>query len=222
MGVDKVDIWNRALGRIAGTTVASENEQTMTAGYCRRFYQEVVDNMLEGPEDWSFARQRSTLSLVTNDRPNEWLYAYAAPSNMASPIRVIPDLTAAGTIIPVPLPGQPYAETWAAYLDEIAAPYILEDGVIFCNEVNAIIEFVVNDIAGLRVSAMVTKAIAIELASLLAASPVKKDKGLSKELAGEAEVAWSRAIADDRNRQPELWGNYTSEAILARHGDLCD
>lgn len=219
MPVDKVDIWNRALGRIAAKPVASEDEISLSAQECRRFYPEVISNMLEGPEDWSFAKQRVTLALAaSNDRPSEWLYAYSVPSDMASPVRVIPDLSAAGTLIPVPLPGQPYAETWAAYLDDIAAPYVLDKGIIYCNEVNAILEYIVNSIDALTVSAMVTRAIAAELAALVA-MPLKKDRALAQSCSSEAGVMWERAIADDRNRQPEQWGTYESESILARHDD---
>jgi hypothetical protein len=219
MGVDKVEIWNRALGRIAGAPIASENDPGLAASWCRRFYKEVVDNQLEGPHDWSWAKQRVALSSVaTNDRDGEWLYGYNLPHNMASPIRMLPDLTSAGLSIPVPLPGQPYAETWATFLDDIAVPYVLDGTTLYTNAENAILEYAVNDLTGLRVSAMVTKAMSIELASLLASSPVKKDKALADKLAQEAELAWQRAIADDLNRQPDHWGGYTSEAMLARDG----
>jgi hypothetical protein len=221
MGVDKVAIWNRALGRVSGGTVADENEQSMAAKYCRLFWDEIVGNMLSGPGDWSYAKQRITLSLApTNDRPNEWLYAYSTPSNMAKALRVIPDLTSAGVLVPVPLPGNPYAETWETFLDEIAAPYILDAGVIYCNAQNAVLEYEINDLTNVNVSPLVTRALAAELAAMLAGSPVKKDAVLAKALAQVADLNWQQAIAEDRNRQPENWGNYESEAILARHDDL--
>jgi hypothetical protein len=216
MGVNKVAIWNRALGRISGGTVVTEHEQSMAARYCRLFFDEIVSNMLEGPQEWSFAKRRVTLAQTTCDRP-EWAYAYLVPSDMASASRVIPDLTDA---LSWAIPYTGCEAEWTTFLDEVSVPYNIEGGLIYCSEPNAILEYVINDLTHATITAMAERAITVELGSLLAASPVKKDKSLANALAQEAELMWSRAIADDRNRYPEKWGDYVSETILARQ-DVC-
>ena len=221
MAADQLDISNRAIGRIAAKPIASIDEDSLEARECRRFYPSVISSMLEGPQEWSWATQRVLLAEVVNDRTAEWAFAYQYPSNCASPIRVIPDLAALGFSVPLPLPGEPYAEIWpSSAFPDVEAPYIVDANVIYTNEQNATLEYVVNDIANLPVSSLVIKAIVRELAAEIAI-PVKKDSALRKDILAEAEVAWERAIADDRNRQPQSYGDYTSETILARHYGSC-
>jgi hypothetical protein len=138
---------------------------------------------------------------------------------MGTPIRVLPDFDSLGLGIPVPLPGDPYMETWATQLGTIEVPYIVENGVIYTNAATATLEYGVNDIEEVVIGPLVERAIVAELASRLAV-PVKKDRKLKGELIQEAEVAWARAMADDLNRQPQSYPDYVSEAMAARSGAL--
>jgi hypothetical protein len=217
--LSKIDIWNRAIARLPAKEIASIDEASLEARECRRFYPSVISGMLEGPHDWSFAIQRTMLAEVANDRPNEWAKAYVLPSNCASPIRIIPNLESLGIGLPVPLAGDPFAEVWPDAIATIEAPYQIEGGVLYTNVEQATLAFVINDIAGLNISALVIEAARLQLAADLAVA-VKKDSTLRKDIVTEAEVALSRAIADDRNRQPESYGCYVSEAMLARHGGI--
>jgi hypothetical protein len=217
MPADSLDICNKALAKIVAKPIADMDENSLEARECRRFYPQVISNMLEGPHEWGFSTQRVTLATVTNDRPDEWLYAYQLPSNCASPIRVLPNFDGLGIAVPVPLPGQPYAEAWAAIIADFQAEYILDGEIIYTNEVNATLEYIVNDITGLRVSQLFIQAVILKLASELA-MPVKKDSAREKDLLTQAEIAEQRAIADDRNREPASYGNYIPENIAARHG----
>jgi len=215
----QIGICNRALDRIRAPAIADINENSLQAQKCRLHYPEVIANMLEGPHDWSFANQRVQMAQAgTNARPFEWLFAYLLPANCASPICVLPDLTTLGLAIPVAVPGEPFSEAWAV-LNNYALPYVIEAGILYCNAQNAWLDFTINDIAGIPISNLCARAIEIELAMLLAV-PVKGDSTREKELATMSELAWQKAIADDRNRQPQCWGNYVSEAISARHD--CD
>ena len=217
-----IEFCNKALARIRASKIASLNEDSLSAQECRRFYPEVISEMLEGPHDWSFANRREVLAqLGTNDREAEWVYAYALPANLGSPIRVIPDLESLGLSLPVPLPGDPYAEAWAATGVYVETPYVIEGATLYTNVEAATLEFTVNDIAGLNVSQLVILAITLELATRLAI-PVKGDSDREAKLAQAAEIAWQRAIADDRNRHPEHSGQYVSEAMMARRGYLSE
>jgi hypothetical protein len=221
---DRTVICNRALSRIKAGRIASFDEHSLSAEHCRQFYPETVGDMLEGDHDWSFANQRVTLALLgSNDRPLEWVYAYQLPSNMASggAIRVIPDLSSAGVGMPQPLPGEPYAETWVTNGVDFATPYIIEGSTLYSNVQNATLEYVINDLAGLNIPNKVITAFTIDLASRLAV-PVKGDKQREASLAQVAALAWERAVADDRNRQPQQTGEYVSEMMLARRGYLSE
>lgn len=212
----QTSICNLALASIRASLISDINENSNEAQNCRIFYPEIVSTHLESDHNWSFANQRIQLAPAgTNDRPFEWLYAYLAPSNMAAPIRVLPDLASAGIAIPQPLPGEPYSETWAT-LNGYEVPYEILSGVLYTNAENAWLDFTINDITGIAGTALFAKAVEIELASRLAV-PIKGDSAREKELTTAAELAWQRAIAADRNRQPQDWGNYQSESMVARH-----
>jgi hypothetical protein len=216
----RIDLSNRSLARIRAKAIVSVGENSLEARECRRFYPQIMSEMLEGPNAFSFAIQRASLALLAaNDRPEEWLYAYALPANLASPIRVLPNLAAMGLALPVPLIGDPYFETWAASGGFWETPYIIDGSTLYSNETDAVIEYTINDISGINIPALVALAVEIDLGARLAV-PVKGDSAREKDLMGMAEVAWERAIADDRNRQPENSGNYVSEAMVVRGGSL--
>lgn len=221
---DRTTICNRGLSRIKAGRIVSFEEQSFSAEMCRQFYPETLGDMLEGDHDWSFANQRVTMALLaTNDRPFEWLYAYALPANMASggAIRVLPDLSSAGVGLPQPLPGEPFAETWIPNGVGFETPYIIEGSTLYSNVVNATLEYVIGDIAGLSIPNKAITAFTTDLASRLAV-PIKGDKQREAALAQAAALAWERAVADDRNRQPQQTGEYVSETMLARRGYLSE
>jgi hypothetical protein len=216
----RIDICNQAIAELPAKAIQSVDENSLEARECRRFYPQVIREMLEGPHDWSFQNRRVILAqLAANGRTHEWAYAYSVPSDMGTPIRVLPDFDSLGLGIPVPLPGDPYMETWATQLGTIEVPYIVENGAIYTNAATATLEYGVNDIEEVVIGPLVERAIVAELASRLAV-PVKKDRKLKGELIQEAEVAWARAMADDLNRQPQSYPDYVSEVMAARSGAL--
>lgn len=220
--LSRVDIANLALGYLPAEPISSIDENSVGALYCRRYYPQVIADMLEGPNDWSFAIQRALLApLLTNDRPSEWGYAYALPLNMASALRVLPDFSGLGLAIPIPLPSQPYAETWTAAGLYAETPYIIDGTTLYSNAATATIEYTIDDIAGIRVPQLVATAVGLDLASRICVV-VKKDDARETKLIALANAAWERAIADDRNRQPDIQGQYISEAIAARRGYLTE
>jgi hypothetical protein len=222
--LSQLDICNLALDRIRAGTITSVAENSLEGVKCRRHYPRAIADMLDAPfgHEWSFANQRVTLAaLATNDRPLEWLHAYALPNNMAGPIRVLPDLAGLGVGVPVPLAGDPYAESWAVQGGYIETPYIIEGSTLYTNTGSAVLEYAINDIAGLSVSQKVITALELDLAARLAV-PVKGDSKREKELGEAARNAWEVAVADDRNRQPTSTGGYVSEAMAARQGYLSE
>jgi hypothetical protein len=214
--LSQLSVSNLALSKLPASPIASLDENSLEARECRRFYPQVVADMLEGPHDWSFANKLVLLAAVTNDRDAEWLYAYALPNDLGSPIRVLPDLNGIGLMLPIPIPGSPYAEAWVAQLERIAMDYEIEGDTLYTNAATATLEYTVNDVAGMRVSQLAVTAMALDLAARICI-PIKQDQTREQALMSQAELAWQRAIADDRNRQPECYGEYLPESIAVRH-----
>lgn len=218
----QLEVSNLALAHLPAAPITSVDENSLEARECRRFYPHVIADTLAAPHEWSFGTVRATLAeLAANDRENEWLHAYSLPSNMGSPIRVLPDLSAAGIGLPVPLPGEPFAEAWSVSGAYFETPYVIDGSTLYSNVEAAIIEYVVNDLAGLNVAQLVITAAALDLASRIAV-PVKKNSERESKLITAADTAWQRAMADDQNRQPRSTGQYISEPMAARRGYLTE
>lgn len=212
----RIGICNKAISRIKAKAIQSLGEESLEARECNRHYPDVIAEMLEGPHDWSFQNRRAALAVTTNDRSGEWLFAYALPADMGTPIRVLPDLTALGAGYPVPLPGEPYAEVWSTF-GWWDAPYLIENGVLYANIEVATLEYGINSIEEVSLGALVQKAIVADLASRIA-KPIKGDDKLADSEASKAELFWQRAMADDQNRNPQRQDGYVSEVMAARHG----
>jgi hypothetical protein len=215
----RIGLCNKAISRIKAKEIQSLDEASLEARECRRHYPDVISEMLGGAHDWSFQNRRVALAAnATNERSGEWLFAYAVPADLGTAIRLLPDLTSLGTGYPVPLPGEPYAETWAlgGLYD---SPYLIENGVIYSNIENATLEYGIDDIEEVVLTALVQRAIYTDLASRLA-SPVKGNEKLAETLSQEAEIWWQRAMAQDANQSPQSQGNFISETQAARAGYL--
>lgn len=214
---DRLAIKNMALAELPSAPIASEDENSLEARECSRWYDQALEWLLE-QHDWEKANRRSVLAATANDRPSEYLYAYALPDGLGTPRRVIPDLESLGLGLPVPLPGEPYAETWAFALDNCPVEYIIENSVLYTNVENATLEYGAKTISEAVMSAMFAEALAYRLASHLA-MPIKKDRELKADLIKQAEVAKDRAMADDLNRQPQSYGRGSyNEVAAARSG----
>lgn len=218
----QLDICNQAIALIKAKAIQSLGDNSLEARECSRFYPQVLAVALEGPVGsnhvFSFANRRVVLAETTNDREHEWLYAYAVPADMGTPLRVIPDWEGAGAGIPVPIPGEPYAETWSGTA-LYEAPYSIENGIIYTNVETATLEYGLNDIEEGSLPAIVVDAMVTDLASRIVV-PVKGDDKKRRQYMEEADLLWQRAVADDQNRHPQRHGNYVSEAMAARAGWL--
>lgn len=164
----EVDICNLALSHLGNVaSVASLDEDSAEADYCRRWYPIVRDELLE-KHDWSFATQRVALAQVTNPS-SSWVYAYAAPSLMQRALAVLPadatdDHAEAGSTI---YPPRPFA------LEATS------DGssIILTDEFGAVLRYTALVTDAGRYPAAVVMVLAAALASKLAGPIIKGSEG---------------------------------------------
>lgn len=213
----RVSISNMALAELPANPIASMGEASLEARECTRVYDQCLQELLELHE-WGFANRRIILAAVTNDRDSEWGYAYALPTGVGTPRRVLPDLTTAIGALPLPGPfTPPYYEVWGFSSYATFTDYIIENGVIYSNFENAMLEYGAATVAEAVMPALFVRALALEIASRIA-MPIKKSRELKGDLIKQAEVAKDRAKADDLNRQPQRAPYYMTEMELARGG----
>jgi hypothetical protein len=207
----QVGICNEALSEIAADPIASIDERSTSAVYCKLHYPNVLAEMLTWT-DWDFVIRRVTLAAQPNDRKGEWLYRYGKPADMADAIRVLPAVDRQVESLPVV---GPYAfPAWDA-LGKL--PFIIANGSIYTNVAAALLEYQVNAVDPAVIDPLTARAVALELSARLA-MPLKKSRELKKEKVAEAEVARQRAIAESENRSPRRQADYISEVEYARMG----
>jgi hypothetical protein len=206
-----IDLCNRALAQIAASSVADLDEGSLESQEVKRFALPLLDEVSEWA-DWPFAIARVALPTVANDRPTEWLFAYAAPSDLVKPVAVRRvddpsitwDLTEGG---PGTFPRQ----------DAMPLALLHEGDVIFSNVESATLIYVRRLREVGEMPALLARAFELELAARIAL-PIKKDANLAMALARQAEVARARAVAEALNARGARTPRYIGLIEYARAG----
>lgn len=216
MPLSLLDIYNAALGECPAGTIASVNEKSQSAYECNRVGPQVIGEMVE-EFAYDFAITRTALALVNNDRSGEWAYAYAVPDNLASPLRVLPNIATPAGVVPI-LAGQSLAPVVGATLgDPFRIDYVIADDILYCGVAAAILEYVRTDVDVSKFPRLFVRACALEIAQRIV-MPLLKSRERQRELAQAAEVMKQRAMADNLNRKPTTTYGYVSDMELARDG----
>ena len=208
-------ICNEALSEIAADPINSIDEASSSAFYCRQHYNSVMAEILTWT-DWDWSLRRVVPAVRANDRLGEWLYRYAKPADMAEAVRVLPTVTDQVTALPVVGP-YPFP-AWDA-LGKL--PFLLAEGSIYTNVVDAILEYQVSSVDPAVIDRLAARAAALELGARLA-MPIKKSRDLKGDLIKQAEVAKQRAVAESENRAPRIETDYVSTVEYARMGYMND
>lgn len=213
--MDKLGICNLACAEIAAGSIASLDESSVSAAECNRQFDPCLTELLEW-SDWWFAKTRATLAEIANDRLDEWTYAYALPTDCATPL-MLREYDATATQRQYALAG-PYNFPSQA---GIPLRFLVDGHVLYANVGPAVLEYSRNNVLPGDLPALVARALALEIASRIA-YPIKKDMKLTDTMVRKAEVAKSRAIADNENQSPRIETDYVTEAEFARmgYGDL--
>lgn len=168
---------NLALGELRTAPIVDIAEDTLEARECARYYPQCLRTLLER-HDWAFANRRASLAeLADNDRAAEWAHAYVLPSGCATPLRLV---TADGG----------------------TSDFIVENRTLYTQLGNAVLEYAASDVTDGEMSGAFIDALAYALAARLAV-PIRDSREMKGQLLQQAEIAFQRAVAEDRNRQPQ-------------------
>lgn len=221
-----LDCCNRAIAEIAAGSISSLTDGSIEARECNRFAASLVTE-ISGWHEWGFAIVSVVLAQVTNDRPYEWQYAYALPSDMEKPlvIRRQHNVEGGGQIT---LPAgmwcgdEPFHRPSMGNFsfprqDGSPLAYIIEGPTLYTNVCNAILHYwqVLTDVS--QFPPMLARAFELELAARICL-PLQKNPQLAQAINQQAEMQRQRAAADDNNRHPRPAAVYTSAAEYARAG----
>lgn len=204
-----LELCNRALGQIAAGAIADFEEGSLEAREVARFAQPLLDELADWTE-WHWLVKREVLAVVVNDRPAEWLYAYAVPADMAQPL-MIREVEDAATVLPT---FGPYSFPMQ---DGITLAFLNEGGVIYSNVPTATLVYTRKNITASDLPPLAQRAFELELGARIAL-PIKKDAKVAQYLSQQAENARQRAIGDEENKRQSTPRRYVSEAEYARSG----
>lgn len=206
MGIS-ITICNLALGDIRADEIGEIGEGGVSAQMCQRYYPHCLDTLLDR-HTWSFVTRLVTLAkLSTNERSLEWAYAYGLPTNILRPMRILPAATSTAMMPDWGWGDGPVSDWWSRFE--------IEANKLYCNLDGAQLEYAADDIETSAMPPLFRDALRKLLASSLAV-PIRDSREMKADLLKEAELAISRAIADDMNRQPS--GDSVDDIARVRMG----
>lgn len=200
---------NEALSLIGASDIAALDEGSIESRECNRFATSLLQEIGAWFE-WPLRIKRVALASLTNDRPAEWLYAYAVPTDMEKPIAirsVEDDATDLPEYGPYSLPVQ----------DSYPVLFRVEGGKVYTNVETATLVYTGGAIEASDLSPLLRWAFITELAARIAL-PVKKDAKIAQAMKQQAMMAKGDAIAAEMDKNPRRETRYVSEVEYARAG----
>lgn len=183
---------NIALSNIGKKLIDDINEQSTEAKTCKLHFNIVRDTLLQSYE-WEFAKTTIALAAVANSREDRWEYAYTRPSNCLKPLRILP-------------------ETYIS--DDIEVPYAATEGLIFCSQSPATLEYIRRFEDPTRLPPLFQDALAWALAAKIAI-PLTSDQSTRKDAYQIAASSLDAAKVADANENKFTWAE-NSALIDAR------
>lgn len=205
MATSDVAICNLALNHIGADALLSSinpPDGSVEAGYCARYYPIARQELIE-MFAWTFAKTRVALSQVDNPS-TVWTYAYAAPSDLIQPQRILTTSTldAYGFF---PFGGLLRADEVALFTERGSANFESEGGVILTHEENAVLLYTRDVTDTSKFTPGFTVALSYLLAGYLAGPIIKGREGTSAAMSMRqvANRKAGEAMANDANSSVE-------------------
>jgi hypothetical protein len=204
---------NSALAKIAKGPITSLEDEGVEELYCKQFADELLLEMADWTA-WPDLIKRAVLAETTNDRPAEWMHAYALPSDFGEPIAIrkpedaavlLPELSP-----PFTLPEQ----------DRYRLGFKIEGRLVYTNVEDATLVYSSRLLEAGQLTPLMRRAFIDELAARLAAPVGKMSANRIEALERKAMMTKLEAIADAENKNERIQPNYMSAAEYAREGYL--
>lgn len=202
-----VALCNQGMLELASPAIQSINEPSPEARACAAVAFVIMDELLDWTE-WQWTETYLILAQVPNDRPAEWLFAYAQPADCATPIAVR-GVEGDATSLPLAGPG--------TFPRQAIMPlaFTVSDGKIYTNVETATLVY--NRNGHFQLPPLVARAYVLELAARTCYG-LKKDAKRENTLIQKAAFAKAVAISDEHNKVPRSSPRYISDAEYARMG----
>jgi len=210
--VSRLGIINKALDLLPAKNLTEYGQESRTGAVVRRWYPEVLGEMIESA-DWTFLIKRVALAGVTNDREQEWAYAFSKPQDLRKGLKILhnSDASSAGNII--------YrSETDRRIQRRLGDRFKIIGDKLYCNIETPELDYITNIVDERQFSRRFSLALSYRLAAHIAL-PIIKSKKTAGELTTKAEVYWQRAVEQDANMDPDQSDEeeYISDTLAERN-----
>ncbi len=204
-----IRLCNRALSRLAQAPITSVDPPSPVGNSsreCALWYKPTVARLLE-MHHWSLATKRiESLAVVANDR-SDWLYAFAAPDNMAFPV----GFTMYGSGVGVSY----YRGLGGLIANRLGRQmFMLSDRTLYSN-LTGPLDYVSFDITEAQFTESFANIVELSLAAVMA-MPITKNKKIETDLRSQATQAMNLAITQNLNAGNHRYGDEPSERDFAR------
>lgn len=204
-----VSICNLALSNIGKDNIQALTDAGAEARACSQFYEHTRDVLLQA-YPWRFAGVTAALAQVTNDRVGKWLYAYARPTDCLK-VRWL-------------RPAYAEHEPPPTDQDELAIPYEVEGGVIYCNISPAFLRYTSAITDPTRFSPLFVDALSWHLAVRLA-MPLTRDPkvradawNVAQQMTGQAQMMDANEVRETSDHVSELVAGRADWSVAANGG----
>lgn len=206
MASSEVVICNLALSHLGSEALLSSinpPDGSVESGFCARYYPVARQELIE-MFPWTFAKARVALSALTTNPSSVWTYAYAEPSDMVQPQRVLTTSTL-DVYGFFPFGGMLRADEVALFTERGSAHFESEGGVLLTHEPNAVLLYTRDVTDTSKFTAGFTSALSYLLASYLAGPIIKgaAGAGTALKLRELASRKANEAMANDANSSVE-------------------
>ena len=200
----EVSICNRALSRVGAKTISAFTDASAEARECSLHYPLERDDLLAG-FPWVFARQRTALAEVTNDRSDQWSYAYQMPTGLLN-IEWVNDPDLALALIRLRRPP--------------SCKYELAGSTLYANVEDAWIEFTKETTDPNLFPVHFSTALSFKVAEAICLQLTQQDRRMAAT-ERKAEIEVSKAMALDADLEPhhlpDLPNSYTLGRVVGEN-----
>jgi hypothetical protein len=203
-----VGLCNRALSMLAQTAISSIDPPSPPGAASREaalWYKPTVARLLE-THHWGLALRSAELAAVANDR-SDWLYALAAPDDMAFPAGFTQYGGAAGVSY--------YKGLGGLLASRLGRPMFMLKGRTLYSNWSSTLDYVSFDITEADFTETFANIVVLSLAAVLA-MPITKNAKRERELRDQATTAMNIAITQSLNEGNHRYGDEMSDRDFAR------
>lgn len=203
-----VSLCNRALSHLAQGPITSVDPPAPgneASKQCKLWYKTVVARLLEA-HHWGLATKQAVLASIANDR-SDWLYALAAPDDIAFAVSMDPLGSGSGM--------QYYRGLGGLLASRYGKQAFMVSGSTIYSNASGPLSYVSLDITEADFTATFANIVELSLAAKIAYA-ITKNKKIETDLRSQATNAMNLAITQNLNAGNPRYGGGPSERDIAR------